>query len=242
MNMERLDKILVSQNFGSRREVQKIIKNGEVCVNGEVCKKPDVKVDAASGIITVRGQAVEYKKYIYIMMNKPGGVLSASNDKYDKTVIDLVPSEYRRKGLFPAGRLDKDTEGLLIITDDGDFAHRMLSPKKHVEKKYIAELDGEITKEMKAMFENGIVFSDGTRCMPAKLEIADKENKKRGIVTICEGKFHQVKKMFACCGLNVMHLKRISIGNLYLDSRLPIGSCKLLTNLDIESIFMGNIH
>lgn len=240
--MERLDKILASQNVGSRREVQKLIKNGEVCVNGEICRKPETKVDVDSDEITVSGQAVNYQKYIYIMMNKPGGVLSATSDKHDKTVIDLLPDEYKRKGLFPAGRLDKDTEGLLIITDDGDFAHRMLSPKKHVEKKYIAKLDKEITDETIQRFKDGIVFADGTKCMPAKLEFESETDKKTGIVTICEGKFHQVKKMFICCGINVVHLQRISIGNLYLDSKLPIGCSKLMTNLDKELIFIGNIH
>lgn len=240
--MERLDKILVSQNIGSRKEVQKKIKNGEVSVNGEICKKTDYKVNAETDEIRVCGQALDYKKHIYIMMNKPSGVLSASNDKYAGTVIDLLPEEYRRRGLFPAGRLDKDTEGLLIITDDGDFAHRMLSPKKHVEKKYIAELDGEITFETIRRFESGIVFADGTECLPAKLEIMENSGKKTGIVTICEGKFHQVKKMFVCCGLNVVHLKRISIGKLYLDSKLPIGSSKLLTDLEKKLIFIGNIH
>ena len=208
--MERLDKVLASQNIGSRKEVQKLIKSGVVTINGEICKKSEQKVDPEKDIITVSGQPVNYSKYIYIMMNKPQGVLSASNDKRAETVIDLVPEAMQRKGLFPAGRLDKDTEGLLIITDDGDFAHRMLSPKKHVEKKYIAKLDGEITEETIKEFEKGIVFADGTKCMPAKLEIQD-ENPRIGIVTICEGKFHQVKKMFICCGLNVVHLKRISI-------------------------------
>ena len=140
-DMERLDKILVSQGIGSRKEVRELIKNGEVCVNGEIIRKADFKADAENSSITVKGQAVNYSKHIYIMLNKPSGVVSATNDNHDKTVIDILPEEYKRKGLFPAGRLDKDTEGLLIITDDGDFAHKMLSPKNHVEKKYIAKLD-----------------------------------------------------------------------------------------------------
>lgn len=175
------------------------------------------------------------------MMNKPAGVVSASNDNHDKTVIDILPDEYKRKGLFPAGRLDKDTEGLLIITDDGDFAHRMLSPKKHVDKRYIARLDGEITEKIIQKFKQGIIFADGTKCLPAKLEIYNND-KKTGLVTICEGKFHQVKKMFISCGLNVVHLQRISIGDLYLDGNLPIGGCKLLTNLDKKLIFVGNLY
>lgn len=239
--MDRLDKILVSQNIGSRKEVQRLIKSGEVSIDGEICRKPEAKLDAESARITVGGQAVDYSEFIYIMMNKPSGVISASADRNERTVIDLLPDEYKRKGLFPAGRLDKDTEGLLIITDDGDFAHRMLSPKKHVEKKYIAELDGEITQNTIKSFEQGIVFADGTKCLPARLEIY-KNDKKCGLVTICEGKFHQVKKMFICCGLNVVHLQRISIGGLQLDGNLPIGASRKMTNLDKELIFIGNIH
>lgn len=240
--MERLDKILVSQGIGSRKEVKRLIRNKEVTVNGIICRTSDIKIDADKDEIKVCGKNVEYQKHIYIMMNKPAGVLSASTDKREQTVIDILPKEYKRNGLFPAGRLDKDTEGLLIITDDGDFAHKMLSPKKGIYKKYIAILDGDITAETIKAFENGIIFADGTKCLPASLEISDNDHKNIGIVTICEGKFHQVKKMFLSCGLNVVHLKRISIGNLYLDSKLPIGSCKLLTNLDKELILMGNLY
>ena len=176
------------------------------------------------------------------MLNKPAGVVSATRDNRDKTVIDILPPDLKRPGLFPAGRLDKDTEGLLIITDDGELAHKMLSPKKHVDKKYIAKLGGEITAETIERFEQGIVFADGTKCLPAKLETDEKYGSSTGIVTICEGKFHQVKKMFAVCGLKVVHLQRISVGNLYLDSKLHIGECKLLTDLDKKLVFIGNIH
>lgn len=239
--MDRIDKILVSQGIGSRREVQKRIKSGEVTVNGEIIRKPEFKANAENDKIAVLGKVLNYSEHIYIMMNKPAGVVSASNDNHGKTVIDILPDEYKRKGLFPAGRLDKDTEGLLIITDDGDFAHRMLSPKKHVDKQYIAQLDGEITEKTIQKFKQGIIFADGTKCLPAKLEIYNND-KKTGLVTICEGKFHQVKKMFISCGLNVVHLQRISIGGLYLDGNLPIGGCKLLTNLDKKLIFVGNLY
>lgn len=239
--MDRIDKILVSQGIGSRREVQKRIKSGEVTVNGEIIRKPEFKANAENDKIAVLGKVLNYSEHIYIMMNKPAGVVSASQDNHDKTVIDILPDEYKRKGLFPAGRLDKDTEGLLIITDDGDFAHRMLSPKKHVDKQYIAQLDGEITEKTIQNFKQGIIFADGTKCLPAKLEIYNND-KKTGLVTICEGKFHQVKKMFVSCGLNVVHLQRISIGGLYLDGNLPIGGCKLLTNLDKKLIFVGNLY
>lgn len=239
--MDRIDKILVSQGIGSRREVQKRIKSGEVTVNGEIIRKPEFKANAENDKIAVLGKVLNYSEHIYIMMNKPAGVVSASQDNHDKTVIDILPDEYKRKGLFPAGRLDKDTEGLLIITDDGDFAHRMLSPKKHVDKQYIAQLDGEITEKTIQNFKQGIIFADGTKCLPAKLEIYNND-KKTGLITICEGKFHQVKKMFISCGLNVVHLQRISIGGLYLDGNLPIGGCKLLTNLDKKLIFVGNLY
>ena len=240
--MERLDKFLGSRGNLSRKEAQKSIKNGEVTVNGEVCRAVDLKIDPGTDAVALRGQAVCADEHIYIMLNKPAGVVSATEDRSEKTVLDILPAELRRKGLFPAGRLDKDTEGLLIITDDGDFAHRMLSPGKHVEKRYIAQIDGEITDEMITAFENGIIFADGTECMPAKLEIIPNSGGMSGLVTICEGKYHQVKKMFSAVGHKVVHLQRISIGNLYLDSNLPIGYAKKLTKLDIDAIFVGNIH
>ena len=237
--MERLDKSLASQGLGSRKEVHALIKSGRVTVDGEISKKPEQKLDPEKAEITVDGKPIGTDKFIYIMMNKPAGVVCATKDNIDKTVLDILPPELRRRGLFPAGRLDKDTEGLLIITNDGDFAHKMLSPKKHVDKQYIAELDGEITDPMIKSFKNGIIFADGTKCLPAKLERLDKCKAR---VTICEGKYHQVKKMFLSCSVKVVHLQRISIGNLYLDSKLPKGSCKKLTNLDKELIFMGKIH
>ena len=240
--MERLDKLIASRGTLSRKDAQKQIKSGAVTVNGAVCRQVDCKVDPAADEIKVGGQAVCTDEHLYIMLNKPAGVVSATEDKREKTVLDILPAKLRRPGLFPAGRLDKDTEGLLIITDDGDLAHRMLSPKKHVEKRYIARLDGAITQEMITAFESGIVFRDGTGCMPAKLEIQEGSGGMSGIVTICEGKFHQVKKMFSAVGRKVVHLQRISIGNLYLDSNLPIGNAKKMTKLDIDAIFLGNIH
>lgn len=234
--MERLDKILVSQGAGSRREVQKLIKKKNVTVDGGVVTSPEKKFDPESCLIKVNGQALEYKKFVYIMMNKPAGVVSASNDKREKTVIDLLPENLKRKNLFPAGRLDKDTEGLMIITDDGDFAHKLLSPKNHVFKRYYAELDGGLDESMILSFKNGIELKDGTKCLPAKLEINDG---KSAYVEICEGKFHQVKKMFKSQGLTVKYLKRVKIGGLELDSNLHIGSARELTNYEKTVIFMG---
>lgn len=235
--MERIDKILSSQNLGSRKEVKALIKKGAVKINSRVCKSSDEKADPETDEISVWEQKLDFQRHMYIMMNKPQGVLSASNDKKAKTVIDLLPPDLKRKGLFPASRLDKDTEGLLIITDDGDFAHKMLSPKKKVYKLYMAELDGRITQETVKAFEQGIVFADGTQCLPAVLEKSD-DNDYISFVKICEGKFHQVKKMFLCCGLTVKYLKRLEIGGLSLDENLKPGMSRKLTSCEIDKIFM----
>ncbi len=233
--MERLDKILVSQGVGSRKEVQKLIRSKRVTLNGEVVTKPETKLDAESSEIAVDGQALNVKKYIYLMLNKPQGYVSATEDNLHKTVLELVPEDFKRKGLFPAGRLDKDTEGLMIITDDGDFAHRILSPKNHVWKTYYAELDGEPDESVVSAFERGITLDDGTKLLPAKLDLLG-NNRVR--VKITEGKFHQVKKMFASCGFKVIFLKRESVGGLSLDGNLPKGSCRELTNSEIAAVFL----
>ena len=170
-------------------------------------------------------------------MNKPKGVLSASNDKHAKTVIDLLPTEFMRSNLFPAGRLDKDTTGLLIITDDGDFAHRMLSPKKNVYKLYTAKLDGVLTDKQAEILENGIEMKDGTVFKPARVHFPDLSNKTVANIEICEGKFHQVKKMFAFVGLTVVELKRLRIGNLWLDENLVEGESKFISEIELNSIF-----
>ena len=240
--MDRLDKLLAQRGFGSRKDVQRLIRSGAVTLNGETCRTPDCKLDLERDEVYVGGEPLDRDKYVYIMMNKPAGVVSATEDKREKTVLDILPEEMRRPNLFPAGRLDKDTEGLLIITNDGDFAHRILSPRKKVYKQYEAELDAPVTEEMKRRFAEGIEFANGEKCLPAVLSVPDPGLERTALVKICEGKFHQVKKMFSACGTRVVHLKRISIGNLYLDSNLTIGSCKFLTNLDIEAIFIGNIH
>lgn len=238
--MERLDKLISSQRADGRKEVQKLIKSGAVLVNGKICKKPDTKVDPDKNEIVVDGQALNYSKHIYIMMNKPAGVVSATEDRQFKTVIDIIPEDMKRKGLFPVGRLDRDTEGLLLITDDGDFAHSITSPKKHVDKKYIAQLDGEITEDTVKRFSDGIEFSDGTKCRSAVLE-CDENDKKQELSQFVRVNIIRLKNVL-CCGLKVVHLQRISIGGLYLDSNLHIGECKLLTDLDKKSVFIGNIH
>lgn len=231
---ERLDKIISTQTSYSRKDIKKLARSGDIFVNGTACRNSDIKIDPVNDEIIVCGEKIEYKRYVYYMMNKPKGVLSASNDKNAPTVIDLLPPELYRKNLFPAGRLDKDTTGLLIITDDGDFAHRMLSPNKKVYKHYIATLDKELSSNVKREFENGIVLSDGTVCQKAFFEKID-SNVAR--VQICEGKFHQVKKMFLSCSYTVQELKRVQIGNLKLDEELEEGQTRELTENEKKLIF-----
>ncbi len=231
---ERLDKIISTQTSYSRKDIKKLCRSGDIYVNGEVCKNSDIKVDPVNDEIVVCGEKIEFKRYVYYMMNKPKGVLSASNDKNAPTVIDLLPAELFRKNLFPAGRLDKDTTGLLIITDDGDFAHRMLSPNKKVYKHYIATLDKELDESVKSEFENGIVLADGTVCQKAFFEKIDKNIAR---VEICEGKFHQVKKMFSACSYVVEELRRVQIGSLKLDENLSQGDTRELTENEKKMIF-----
>ncbi len=228
MKSIRLDKLLASENLGSRKEVAKLIKAGLVTVNGEVAVKADMKIDTAACTVTVNGEAVEYREHVYIMMNKPAGVVSATEDNRDATVLDILPPDMLRKNLFPAGRLDKDTTGLLIITDDGAFAHRMLSPKSHIYKIYEAALEKPVTDEDIKAFEAGISFG-GEEYAPAKLSAGDASKSPSGymaVVMIREGKFHQVKRMFEARGNRVLALKRAAIGGLKLDENLAQGESK----------------
>lgn len=238
VTIERLDKVLASQNVGSRKEVGALVRRSAVTVNGEVVKKADYKVDADRDVIEVNGQRVHFQKYVYIMMNKPAGVLSAARDERQKTVVDLLPPELQRRGLFPAGRLDRDTEGLLIITDDGDFAHRMLAPKSHVFKLYEAELDLPATSEDAEAFAQGLELDDMT-CLPAELFLL--ENGTHVRVRIREGKFHQVKRMFRAVGKTVVHLKRLQIGGLALDPALEPGQARPLEQEEFAGIFFKHL-
>lgn len=233
---ERLDKVLVSQNVGSRKEIAAMAKKGRITVNGEIVKKSDMKVDPEQDIITVDGKALNFQRFVYYMMHKPGGVLSAARDTRAETVVDLLPPELVRRNLFPAGRLDKDTEGLLILTDDGDFAHRMLSPKKQIFKEYHAVLDKPIGPADIEAFAKGLELNDMT-CLPAKLKILEDGPEQLVSVEICEGKFHQVKRMFASRGSTVVYLKRVRIGSLHLDETLPKGETRPLTEAELEAIF-----
>lgn len=234
----RLDKFLVSQGVGTRKEVQSLCKSGSVTVDGETVRKADTKIDENKNKVAVNGKAVSYMEKIYIVMNKPQGCVSATTDNREKTVIDLLPKELRRKDIFPAGRLDKDTTGLLIITDDGDFAHKMLSPKHHVDKTYFATLSAPATEEMAENFKSGITFMDGTICHSSELIIT--ENPKEVYVTIDEGKFHQVKKMFLTQGVTVEKLCRVSIGGFSLPCDLEEGSSRLMTDKELLAIFCKN--
>ena len=237
--MERLDKFLSSQGICSRKESKALAADKKITVNGAAVRKCDIKIDPNRDIIEVGGTRIAYRKYVYIMMNKPEGVLSASNDRNAQTVIDLLPQEYKRQGLFPAGRLDKDTTGLLIITDDGGFAHRMLSPKKHVNKLYRAVLDEPINDSEKYTLEHPITLNDGTKYRPAHICGISSNTID---IEISEGKFHQVKKMFAYVGKTVLKLKRLRIGELSLDERLAPGECRYLDEFEILLIFNSDIN
>ena len=226
MAKERFDKIIANQFNISRKDARIAIKRGKGMVDGLVVKDPSFAVDTESEIL-FDGQAMEYKKFIYILMNKPKGVLSASTDKNRKTVVDLVPTEWRRNGLFPVGRLDKDTTGFLIITDDGDFAHKAIAPNKNVYKTYIVTLDGEVTDQMTELFANGVTLADGTVCKKAILKPL---GNCMAEIKISEGKFHQIKRMFGTVGLGVNELKRVAIGGLCLPADLQEGQSKLLNN------------
>lgn len=228
----RLDKYLADMGIGTRSEVKNLIRKGAVSVNGTLCKKAEEKVSADDEIL-VNGAQVSYVTKEYYMLHKPAGVLSATSDKNCKTVIDLIDSR-KRKDLFPVGRLDKDTEGLLLITNDGELAHRLLSPKKHVGKVYFARLAGRITEEKKKVLEAGIELEEGFITLPAALTILSADETSSEVeITIYEGKFHQVKRMFASVGLTVTYLKRLSMGELVLDKELQRGAYRPLTEEEL---------
>lgn len=229
MKNQRLDKIIASQTSLSRKQVASLIKDGELKVDGEIVLSPDAKADPEKSEIVFCGKNIGYKKYIYIMMNKPKGILSASTDKNKKTVIDLVPEELRRDGLFPAGRLDKDTTGFVLITDDGDFAHKILSPKNHIVKTYVATIEKPISESEIDTLERGITLSDGTFFKKCEIKTLD-ESRKRIEIKICEGKYHQIKRMLGFVGNQVIELKRVSMGNLTIDNVLSEGECRLISD------------
>lgn len=233
--MIRLDKYLADMGVGTRSEVKKYVKQGKISVDGQVVKSADIKIDIERQSVMYQGQLVGYEEFEYYMLHKPAGVVSATTDAKDKTVIDLI-TDKKRKDLFPVGRLDKDTEGLLLITNDGDMAHRLLAPKKHVDKVYYAKIDGRVTEEDVIAFREGVSIGQGEVAKPAKLEILKADEISEIYVTIQEGKFHQVKRMFHTIGKEVLYLKRLSMGSLVLDESLPLGAYRKLTREELEDL------
>ena len=234
----RLDKYLVACAVGSRTEVKNFLKAGRVMVNGKKEKSAKLQINEDTDEICFDGQKLEYEEFVYYMMNKPQGVISATEDPKHKTVLDLLDDLARSKEVFPVGRLDIDTHGLLLLTNDGQLAHALLSPKRHVEKTYLAQVDGIMTDEDIKAFEQGIPLKDFT-CQPAKLELVSldkEENQSLVRVTIAEGKFHQVKRMVAYCGKEVVDLQRLTMGTLTLDEGLKRGEWRRLTKDELEAL------
>ncbi|CAH2212140.1 pseudouridine synthase [Tepidibacter aestuarii] len=230
----RIDKVLSNIGYGSRTEINISCKRGLVVVNGEVVKKNSTQVDPENDEILFNGEKINYREFIYLIMNKPAGCISATTDKWDQTVIDLLDREQIAFDPFPVGRLDKDTEGLLVITNDGKLSHRLLSPKKHVPKTYYAKIDGVVTNEDIEAFKEGVVLDDGYKTLPGELEILKSDDISEINLTIHEGKFHQVKRMFESVGKKVVYLKRIQMGKLKLDESLELGEFRELTKEELE--------
>ena len=232
----RVDKLLSNVGVASRAELKKYCKQGLISVNGKVINNPGVQVDSESDDIRFNGEKIVYREFVYIMLNKPDGYISATFDKYDPIVLDLIDQSYLVFEPFPVGRLDKDTEGLLVLTNDGQLAHRVLSPKKHVPKTYYAKIQGKVTEEDILAFEKGVILDDGYETMPSQLKILKSDDMSEIELTIHEGKFHQVKRMFESVGKKVVYLKRLSMGKLKLDESLRLGEYRELTEEEVKLI------
>ena len=232
----RVDKLLSNVGVASRAELKKYCKQGLISVNGKVINNPGVQVDSESDDIIFNGEKIVYREFVYIMLNKPDGYISATFDKYDPIVLDLIDQSYLVFEPFPVGRLDKDTEGLLVLTNDGQLAHRVLSPKKHVPKTYYAKIQGKVTEEDILAFEKGVILDDGYETMPSQLKILKSDDMSEIELTIHEGKFHQVKRMFESVGKKVVYLKRLSMGKLKLDESLKLGEYRELTEEEVKLI------
>ena len=230
--MERLDKIISNQTTYTRKEVKELIKKKRITINDEIIIKSDLNINPDTTIIKINGVELKTKKYLYIMLNIPKGYVSATTDRLTPTVLELLPKEYLHRNLFPAGRLDKDTTGLMIITDDGNFAHNILSPKKHISKTYNVTIDIPLTKEMVDKFKKGVILNDG-ECKSATLEMIDTHT---ATVILTEGRYHQIKRMFGCFGAKVIELKRIKMGNFSLPESLKEGECRELTKEELNQI------
>ena len=232
--MIRLDKFLCEMQIGSRREIKEFAKRGRIKVNGNVIKSTDLKIHPNVDHVYVDNKKVDFVQFEYFMMNKPQGVISATKDEKETTVVDLI-KDSARVDLFPVGRLDKDTEGLMVITNDGEMAHRILSPSKHISKTYFARIDGVVTAEDVVRFANGITLADGTVTRPANLVILKADNGISEVeVKIYEGKYHQIKRMFAACGKHVIYLKRLAMGRMMLDNSLKPGEYRRMTDEEVK--------
>ena len=232
----RVDKLLSNVGVASRAELKKYCKQGLISVNGKVINNPGVQVDSENDDVRFNGEKIVYREFVYIMLNKPDGYISATYDKYDPIVLDLIDQSYLVFEPFPVGRLDKDTEGLLVLTNDGQLAHRVLSPKKHVPKTYYAKIQGKVTEEDILAFEKGVILDDGHETMPSQLKILKSDDMSEIELTIHEGKFHQVKRMFESVGKKVVYLKRLSMGKLKLDESLKLGEYRELTEEEVKLI------
>lgn len=231
----RLDKFVSMNRSDITRSIaRQLCRQGRILVNGNKALF-DQKIDAESDIISVDGETVKYKEHIYIMLNKPKGYVCSTKEKDGPTVLELVPKEVFRKGMFPAGRLDRDTEGFVLITDDGELSHKMLSPKSHIDKRYYVILKEPLREDAEEIFSLGVTIDGNEKCLPAKLERIS-ENDRSCFVTLSEGKFHQVKRMFKAIGNEVVFLKRVSIGKLELDKNLNIGECLEILHKDIQKL------
>ena len=230
--MERLDKVISNQLGYSRKEVKDLVKNKRVLINEVLALKSDIKVDINTDVIKVDGEEIDVKKFVYLMLNKPKGYVSATEDKTMPTVLELVPMEYSHRDLFPAGRLDRDTTGLMLITDDGEFAHNILSPKKHVKKTYNVVIDIPMTEEMVVGFKNGVNLID-RECKSSELIITGEYS---GTVILTEGRYHQIKRMFGCFGAKVLELERVGMGNFSLPEDLELGECREFSDEELKLI------
>lgn len=232
---ERLDKVISNTTLQSRTVCKALIRNGAVSVNGVPVKTPEFHVDTGKDTIAVNGEPLSPRRFFYIMMNKPRGYLSATEDRYERTVLDLLPGEYGKCGLSPAGRLDRDTEGFLLLTNDGETAHRLMSPKHHAEKTYFVRVTGMLTDEHVRAIAQGLRI-DGYTCLPAELKIVQKGENSEAFLTIREGKFHQIKRMMYFCGCEVTYLCRMSIAGVQLDPALAPGAWRFLTDAEERAV------
>ncbi|WP_214802817.1 pseudouridine synthase [Exiguobacterium sp. s194] len=234
----RIDKLLANMGYGSRKDVKILLKQGVVRVDDQPVKDAKRQVNLETERVTVQGEVVEYKPFVYLMMNKPAGVISATEDKVESTVVDLIDPSYAHYELFPVGRLDKDTTGLLLLTNDGAFNHALMSPRKHVDKVYVAEVDGEMTTDDVRHFAEGVELEDGYTTKPARLELISKSGRRSTVrLTLSEGKYHQVKRMIAAVGKHVEQLERVQIGELELDPTLEPGAYRELSEEEVDLFF-----